>query len=141
MIEIPAVKSEDGEEINLADILIMTFDVDNIPMEQIVAGEVTLLTEDDLYVAADLASTPYVAPAKWIPTAEVEDPNSTDGTSEEPAADEETAEVIPEEEVVPKYAIAKEDITDEHRLIALSMLSYMNMIKRKVEMEAVQMDL
>ena len=49
----------------------------------------------------------------------------------------------PEPEPVPEpvYAIAKEDITDEHRLIALSMLSYMNMIKRKVEMESLNEDL
>ena len=35
-----------------------------------------------------------------------------------------------------EWAIAKQEITDEHRMAALSILSYMNMIKRKVEQDA-----
>lgn len=37
-----------------------------------------------------------------------------------------------------QWAIAKEEITDDQRLIALSVLSYMNIIKRKVESSSLE---
>ena len=70
---------------------------------------------------------------------ETTDPENPDDGSTEEGENGETLEM--EEVEGPKYAIAKEDITDEHRVIALGVLSYMNMIKRKVEMDALQPDL
>ena len=35
-----------------------------------------------------------------------------------------------------EWAIAKQEITDDHRMAALGILSYMNMIKRKMEQES-----